>query len=132
MTPERWREVERIFHAAVECAAADRNAFLDRACAADDALRREVDSLLTHRDTEGVFLEPPRHSPARPIGRALGPYEVRSLVASGGMGEVYRAVDRRLGLRLKDGTVVVGRPGMAGVHPVCGRTRRATPKSVPM
>ena len=46
MTPERLREIERLFHEARERTPAERDAFLARACAHDSALRREVESLL--------------------------------------------------------------------------------------
>ncbi len=46
MTPERWREIERLYHAALERDAAERAAFLNEACGGDEALRREVESLL--------------------------------------------------------------------------------------
>ena len=46
MTPERLREIERLFHEARERTPAERDAFLARACADDPTLRREVESLL--------------------------------------------------------------------------------------
>jgi hypothetical protein len=46
MTPERWAEIERIYHAALERDATVRAAFLAEACKGDDALQREVESLL--------------------------------------------------------------------------------------
>ena len=47
MTPERWRQVEELYHAALTRDVTERAAFLAHACAGDEALRREVESLLT-------------------------------------------------------------------------------------
>ena len=49
MTPERWSEVERVYHAALSHDAPERAAFLAEACAGDEALRREVESMLAVR-----------------------------------------------------------------------------------
>ena len=46
MTPERWRQIERLYHAALELEGSGRAAFLKGACGADNDLRREVESLL--------------------------------------------------------------------------------------
>jgi serine/threonine protein kinase len=111
MTPERWREIERLYHAALERSAEERAAFLAEACGNDEALRRELDSLLEYQNRAGDFIETPAgdgrlatavrqleasSTPGRFIGRVFGSYEVKALIAAGGMGEVYRAVDPRL------------------------------------
>ncbi|MGH9451503.1 MAG: protein kinase domain-containing protein, partial [Terriglobia bacterium] len=59
MKPERWREIERLYQAALERAASGREAFLREACGADDDLRREVESLLESNDEAGSFIERP-------------------------------------------------------------------------
>jgi serine/threonine-protein kinase len=46
MAPDRWHEVDRMFHDALERPPAERAAFLDRACGGDAGLRHEVESLL--------------------------------------------------------------------------------------
>ena len=46
MSSERWRLVERLYHDALERPAAERPAFLAEACAGDEQLRREIESLL--------------------------------------------------------------------------------------
>ena len=130
MTPERYRKAGEIYHAALAVPRAARADFLVRACASDDDLRHEVESLLAAHDSAGQFIEaPPQHlsslmpspvdslsnpgsvSPARhqelPAaestesllvpGQRLGRYEVLSVLGSGGMGTVYRAVDASLG-----------------------------------
>ena len=48
MTGERWRRVEALYHQALALDARERPAFLREACAADEALRREVESLLAY------------------------------------------------------------------------------------
>jgi uncharacterized RDD family membrane protein YckC/membrane-associated protease RseP (regulator of RpoE activity) len=59
MTPDRWSEVERLYHAALERSVAERAAFLLDACPGDDALRREVESLLAQQTGAAGFLSTP-------------------------------------------------------------------------
>ena len=81
-------------------------AFLKEACAGDDALRREVESLLAQEKGLGGFLEAPALAEAAKrlvedrgrlwVGRQIGSYQILSFLDAGGMGEVYRARDTRL------------------------------------
>jgi len=107
MTPDRESRVERICHAALALDASAREAFVADACAGDEALRREVESLLRQESTADGFLSEPalveaaQHLAAESgrslIGRKLGAYQIQSLLGAGGMGEVYRARDSKLG-----------------------------------
>jgi len=68
MTTERWRQIERLFHAALNCDANQRAEFLASACAGDDELLREVNSLLVARDkAKGVMAENAFQAYAREI-----------------------------------------------------------------
>ncbi len=53
MSPERWQQVDEIFQAAIELKAEERPAFVESACAGDEELRREVESLIT-ADEQGL------------------------------------------------------------------------------
>ena len=56
MDPDRWKQVEELYHAALE--REDARAFLDEA--GDEALRRRVESLLAHyAQASSSFLEEP-------------------------------------------------------------------------
>ena len=98
VTPERWDQLESLFHAAAARPRGERDAFLAGACL-DEELRAEVQSLLHETDAHGGVLERAIAAPLflelRP-GQRLGVYEIRSLLGVGGMGEVYAAVDTRL------------------------------------
>ena len=107
MTPQRYREVEEIYHAALEQHSDHRAAFLRGACAGDEELLREVESLLAAGRQAGGFLASSPQSVRETqtifdragrtlIGRTLGVYEVLSLIGAGGMGQVYLARDTRL------------------------------------
>src|SRR5689334_21114031 len=56
-TAERWQEIERLYHAALDYAPAQRDSFLDNACAGDQSLRLEVESLLAYQDQSEGFIE---------------------------------------------------------------------------
>ena len=57
MLAERWQEIERLYHAALELGPEDRGTYLEAACGGDQALRREVESLLASDDRAADFLE---------------------------------------------------------------------------
>jgi len=98
MTPERWEQIRAVLAKALELAPDERHAFLNRACSSDQSLRREVETLLdSSADVRSTFLQSYTPRVTLTSGTRLGEYEVKSLVGAGGMGEVYRARDSRLG-----------------------------------
>ena len=105
MTPERWERTKEILEQALRLAPEKRQAYIDSACGADASLRGDMESLLSANEEAGsqfmraaapevLQLTPPRSLTS---GTKLGPYEIIGLVGAGGMGEVYRARDTRLG-----------------------------------
>ena len=98
MTPERWQQIRDLLEQALELPPEERSALLHRACASDSDLRKEVETLLASSD--GVcssFLQAPPMRVGLSAGTKLGEYEIKSMLDAGGMGEVYRARDARLG-----------------------------------
>src|SRR5262245_39784888 len=110
MKPERWKQVDELLEAALECPATERAAFLDRACEGDEELRRELESLLISDARAEAFIESP---PARVaadlfsdnttkpvVGARIEHYQILAEIGAGGMGEVYLARDTRLGRKV--------------------------------
>ena len=95
MTDERWLRVKALFQAAVEQPPDARAAFL-AAATADEALRREVESLLTSDASDGGLLDLLDTATILTPGVRVGPYEIISPLGAGAMGEVYRARDTKL------------------------------------
>ena len=110
MKPERWKQIEKLYDAALELEVSRRAAFLDRACAGDEELHREIASLLASDARAGSFLAAPAAEVVAkvvaaeiapsPIGRRIGHYQVQSLLGAGGMGEIYLAQDTQLGRKV--------------------------------
>jgi serine/threonine-protein kinase len=103
MTPERWREITAIFHAALARDATERAALVAARCGGDEELQREVESMLAAHGSAGTFGETPVFGTTSAIdnvaleaGARVGPYAVVSLLGVGGMGAVYRARDTNL------------------------------------
>lgn len=110
VSPDRWRVIEGLFHEALEREAAGRGPFLAAASAGDSSLREEVEALLDAHESSGGFIENPpaalsigalSNERAMPLpGTRIGAYRLVSLLAVGGMGEVYLAEDPKLGRKI--------------------------------
>ena len=112
MTPERHQQVGELFHRALALEGSERDAFVHQACAGDQEMQRELESLLAAHEAAGSFITAPAidvmassipregvesAATAAPPRQRIGPYDVVGLLGRGGMGEVYRGHDSRLG-----------------------------------
>jgi serine/threonine protein kinase len=125
--PPAISHIERILAEAVEIpSAADRQAFVERACGGDVELQRQVEELIANHFQAGAFLERPAHYDlpthvvdssatddtvvAEHPGTMIGPYKLREVLGEGGMGVVYVAEQERP-VRRKVALKVI-KPGM--------------------
>jgi TolB-like protein/Tfp pilus assembly protein PilF/predicted Ser/Thr protein kinase len=134
MNAQRWHEISRLFHEALDIAAGERAIFLEKACRGDHALRVEVESLLADEASAEAFLRSrPEASVEREAyatgskpgalpapGGALGSYRIERQLGRGGMGAVFLAYDtklhRRIALKVLEGVATVDAAGRRLLH----------------
>jgi serine/threonine protein kinase/Tfp pilus assembly protein PilF len=107
MNPERLQQIEDLYHSARKRELSERGEFLAESCRGDEELRREVESLLAQNAAGDVMERPALEVaasllaqetvPQLAMGARLGPYQIESPLGAGGMGQVYKARDTRLG-----------------------------------
>ncbi len=109
MNSERWRQIEQLYHEAADLEPPRRHNYLADACREDADLRREVESLLAQSGATCALVDQTAWAAADEMalaqatlqaGTSLGSYQILGLLGTGGMGEVYSALDTRLGRRV--------------------------------
>ena len=92
MTPERWRQIDELFHQATGLETGERARYLDQQCTGDAGLRAEIEALIQEderadRRIRGAI----GAAAAEPAPDRIGPYRVLRVLGEGGMGTVYLA-----------------------------------------
>jgi eukaryotic-like serine/threonine-protein kinase len=111
MDAKRLKQIEEIYHAALEIPDGKRESFFKEFCGDDESLRREIETLLAFEKTFGNFIDSPPESLAAElfsekekeaslVNRSINNYKVEKLIGKGGMGEVYLAFDTKLERRV--------------------------------
>ena len=104
--PERYERVHHLFAATCELSPPERVAVLERECAGDPSLRSDVEALLVKDADTRTFLESPAlgddfhlqdgaptpDSDTSLVGERISHYRLTRVIAAGGMGTVYEAV----------------------------------------
>ncbi len=106
MTPERFQKAGDLYDQALELEPERRSVFLREACADDEELRREVESLLAAHESAEGFIDQPAVEIAAGLfanqtsgsieGKKIGNYLALAMLGKGGMGEIYLANDLKL------------------------------------